>query len=882
MGWCRKTFNLVWSRRLDRDIERELSFHIAERAEDLAGSGVPEDEARRKALRQFGNYGLYKERTRDMGIHTWVEAIAKDVRYSLRGLWKKPAFTSITVITIGLGIAATTAIFSVVNGILIKPLPYPEPESLVAVWHSGVIQGTRFEKMNLSAPMYFAYREASQTFQNFGIWNGGFASVTGLGDPEQVPILSVTYEILPTLGVTSFLGRGFSSADDSPGRPQTVILTYAYWQRRFGGDKSAIGRLLTIDSRPREIIGVMPPTFRFLNNAPQMILPLQLDRAQANNDAFNYLGIARLKPKVTLAQANCDVGRMLPIWASFFGGSRNMLESTKMAPALRPLKQDVVGDIAKSLWVVMGTVAIVLLIACANVANLSLVRTAARHQELAVRAALGAGWARIARELLIDSLILALAGGALGLSLAYAGLRLLLKIGPTNLPRLTEISIDPLVLLFALAISLASGVLFGLAPVLNYAIPHIGALGGARTATLSRERQRFQNGLAVVQITLALVLLVCSGLMIRSFDAIRSVEPGFTVPEQIQMFRISIPAAQVAEPERMVRLQNDILDKVAAIAGVTSAAFATGMPMERPQSNSAVWIEGHTSDGQVPPIRRTKVISPGLFKTQGTPIVAGHDFTWSDVYESHRVAIVSENMAREVWGGTAAALGKRIDVGRSGQWYEIIGVAGDLYDNGVQEKPPAIVYSHASLERYLARNVTFAVRSNRTGTEGLLNEIRAAVWSVNPNLPLAQVRSLAEVYGQSMARTSFTLTMLAIAGLMALALGIVGIYGVISYTVSQRRREIGIRLALGAQQQAVRRRFVQQGFALTCAGVAAGLVMAIPLTQLISPLLFRIRPLDAGSYLASVVLLIVAAALASYIPARRASSVDPVEALRVE
>ena len=815
-------------------------------------------------------------------MHTWLEAIAKDVRYSLRGLWRKPAFTSITIITIGLGIAATTAIFSVVNGILIKPLPYPEPERLVGVWHSAVIQGTPFESMNLSDAMYFTYREANQTFQKFGIWSGGFASVTGLGDPEQVPIISVTHEILPTLGVTPALGRAFSSADDSSGAPQTAVLTYAYWQRRFGGDKSAIGKLLTIDSRPREIIGVMPPTFQFLNNAPQIILPLQLDRTKARSDAFNYQGIARLKPKVTLAQANGDVGRMLPIWAASNGPGRNMLDAIKMAPALRALKQDMVGDIAKLLWVVMGTVAIVLLIACANVANLSLVRTAARHQELAVRAALGAGWTRIARELLIDSLLLAMAGGALGLSLAYAGLRLLLKIGPANLPRLTEISIDPLVLLFALTISVGSGLLFGLAPVLNYALPHIDSLRGARATTPSRERHRVQNGLAVVQITLALVLLVCSGLMIRSFDALRSVEPGFTTPEQIQMFRISIPAAQVADAERMVHMQNDILDKVAAIPGVSSAAFASGMPMERPQSNSAVWIEGQTFNGQIPPIRRNKIISPGLFKTQGTPLVAGRDYTWSDIYESHRVAIVSENMAREVWGGPAAALGKRIDVGRSGQWSEVIGVAGDLYDNGVQEKPPGIVYSRASIDRFPSRSVTFAVRSNRTGTEGLLNEIRNAVWSVNPNFPLAQVRSLSDVYGQSMARTSFTLTMLAIAGSMALALGIVGIYGVISYTVSQRRREIGIRLALGAPQRAVRQRFLRQGFALTTAGVAAGLVMAIPMTRLMSPLLFGIRPLDAGSYLAAVVLLIAAAALASYIPARRASSVDPMEALRAE
>jgi predicted permease len=417
--------------------------------------------------------------------------------------------------------------------------------------------------------------------------------------------------------------------------------------------------------------------------------------------------------------------------------------------------------------------------------------------------------------------------------------------------------------------------------VLNYVLPHIDALRGARTTTLSRQRHRFQSGLAVVQITLALVLLVCAGLMIRSFEALRSVKPGFTLPEQVQMFRLSIPAAQVAEPERVVRMQNDILDQVAAIPGVSSAAFASAMPMEPFQGGSAVWIEGQTPDGQIPPIRRNKVASPGLFKTQGTPIIAGRDFTWSDVYEKHRIAIVSENMAREVWGGTAAAMGKRIEVGRSG-WSEIIGVAGDLYDDGVQQKPPDIVYSLPSTERFPQRNVTFAIRSNRTGTESLLNEIRTAVWSVNPNLPLAQVRSLADVYSQSMARTSFTLTMLAIAGMMALALGIVGIYGVISYTVSQRRREIGIRLALGAQQRSVRRDFVRQGFALTCAGVGAGLVMAIPLTRLMLPLLSGIRPLDALTYLSSISLLVLAATLASYLPARRASAIDPVEALRAE
>jgi putative ABC transport system permease protein len=803
-------------------------------------------------------------------------------RLSLRGLWKKPGFSSIAILTIGLGIGATTAIFSVVNGILIKPLPYPEPERLVSIRHSAVLQGTPVDTMTLAAPMYFAYREAGQAFQEVGVWNPGTASVSGSGDPEQVTTVNVTYGILQGLGVPPLLGRWFSQSDDSPGKPQTVILTYAYWQRRFGGEKSVIGRSMIIDSRQRKIAGVMPPEFQFLNSAPQIILPLQFDRAQVRSDSFNYQGIARLKPNVSLAQANADAARVLQAWGTSFGGNRNLVEALKMAPALKPLKETVVGDIGKILWVVMGTVGIVLLIACANVANLSLVRTASRNQELAIRAALGAGWTRIARELFIDSLALAGFGGVVGLALAYGTLRLLVKIAPANLPRLAEISIDPMVLFFVIAVSLASGFLFGLPPVLNYAVPHVHALHSARTMTLSRERHRFQNVLGVVQITLALVLLVCSGLMIRTFEALRRVQPGFSRPDELQMFRISIPPGQVADPERVVRIQNDILNKVAGIPGVSSAAFSSAMPMEAFQNNSAVWIEGQTPDGQIPPIRRSHVVSPGLFQTQGTPIIAGRDFTWDDIYDNRPVAIVSENMARETWGGTSAALGKRLDMGRTGRWSEVIAVVADIYDDGVHQKPPTAVFAHASTTGFVTRTVTFAIRTNRAGTEGLLNEIRAAVWSVNPNFPLAQVRTLAEVYSQSMARTSFTLTMLAIAGGLALALGIIGIYGVISYTVSQRQKEIGIRLALGAQQSTVRNDFVRQGIVLTGAGVITGLGAAIPLTRFMSSLLYGIRPLDTLTYFVATVCIALAALLASYLPARRASTVDPMEALRSE
>jgi predicted permease len=528
------------------------------------------------------------------------------------------------------------------------------------------------------------------------------------------------------------------------------------------------------------------------------------------------------------------------------------------------------------------------------VANLLLVRAEGRQRELAIRAALGAGWHRIARELLMESVTLAFLGGVLGLGLAYGGLRLLVAMSPANLPRIAEISIDPLVMEFAAATSLLSGLLFGLIPVVKYAGPRMavdlqGVLrGGGRSVSQSRERHRSQNTLVVVQVALALVLVVGSGLMIRSFQALRNVQPGFSRPEQIQTMRISISSTQVEEPGLVIRMQNDILDKLAAIPGVTSAAFATALPMEMDfRGTDAVSAEDKISEGQLPPIRTDKFVSPGFFATLGTPLLAGRDFTWTDIYNKRDVALISRNMAREMWGEPSGALGKRIRIGSTGAWCEIIGVAGDVYDQGVNQKAPAIVYWRAGLQSsltgvpgFVPRSVTFAIRSPRASTEGFLDQVRAAVQAVNPNLPLASVRTLGNLYNLSMARTSFTLVMLAIAAAMALVLGIIGIYGVISYAVSQRNREIGVRLALGAQPGQLQRMFVLQGLIMASIGVVVGLGSAIGLTRLMSSLLFGISSLDPITYATGAILLVLATLLASYLPARRGSLVDPMSALR--
>src|SRR5215471_2101832 len=817
------------------------------------------------------------------------------LKHVLRRLAHAPGFTVIAVLTLALGIGANTAIFSVIESVLIRPLPFPQAENLAGVWQVAPgVQGIS-GNINCSPTMYFTYREQSRTFQEFGIWNSGGASVTGLAEPEQVRALNVTYGTLQALSVQPALGRWFSQSDDTPGTPETVMLTYGYWQRRFGGSASAVGRTLTMDSRPHTIIGVMPKNFRFLNTDPEVILPMRFERDKLFLGNFSYQGIARLKPGVTLQQANADVARMLGIWLKAWpvplGFSRTMFENARFGPKVQPLKQEVVGDIRSMLWVLMGTIGLVLLIACANVANLLLVRAEGRQQELAIRAALGAGWGRIAKELLLESVTLSVLGGGLGLALAYGALKPLVAKGPATLPRLAEIGIDPLVLGFTFAISLVSGLLFGLIPVLKYAGPRLaGSLRvGGRTLSHSRERQRVRNTLVVVQVGLALVLLVGSGLMIRTFQALRNVQPGFTHPEEVQLMRAYIPEAQVKDSEAVMRMQQQTLEKLAAIPGVYSVAFTNTAPMEGFNYNDLLYAQDKNyAVGEIPPVRRFRFVSPGAFKMIGTALMAGRDFTWTDLYDKRRVAIVSENLAREMWGSAGVALGKRIRAAPRDPWREIVGVVGDVYDNGVQEKAQTIVYWPALLETFegdsmrVTRGGAFVIRTKRAATESFLKEARQAIWSVDGNLPIFLVRTLKDIYDLSLVRTSFTLALLALAGGMALVLGIVGIYGVIAYAVSQRTREIGIRIALGAQAGEVRRMFVGNGLSLAAVGLALGLAGASGMTRLMSSLLFGVTALDPIAYAAAAAVLTTAAALASYLPARRATAVDPVEALRAE
>ncbi|HEX5425308.1 MAG TPA: ABC transporter permease [Candidatus Acidoferrales bacterium] len=812
----------------------------------------------------------------------------------LRRLGRSPMFTIVTLITLAAGIGANTAVFSVIEGVLLKPLPYPNPDQLVGVWHKA--PGLNIPLLNMAPSNYFIYREQNRTFQDVGIYQGDSVSITGVAQPEQVPALDITDGILPILGIPPELGRWFNKADDKPGAPDTAMLTYGYWRQKFGGDPSIVGRNIMVDGKPRQVIGVMPARFHFLDQEdPALLLPIQFDRSKIFLGQFSYEGIARLRPGATIAQANSDVARMFPIVMRSFppppGFSLDLFKKADIGPNIRPLKEDVVGDVGKLLWILMGSIGLVLLIACANVANLLLVRTEGRQQELAIRAALGAGRNRIAGELLFESVVLGLIGSVLGLALAWGAVRLLVALAPSGLPRLHDIGINVPVLNFTLIVSLIASLLFGAIPVLKYrgATLGTGLREGGRNSSQTRERHRARSVLVVVQVGLASVLLICCGLMIRTFRHMTQVNPGFIAPADVQTFRIAIPSADVPKPENVVHMEDAIAQKLAAIPGVSSVAMTQSVPMTNNHWMDPVFARDHDyAPGEMGPLRRFVFVSPGLFHTLGIPLIAGRDFTWDETFNQLPVAMVSENFARESWGSPQNALGKEIRVSTKDDWRQIVGVVGNVYYDGVDQKLPTVAYWPIFMKNFesdtvqLRRELAFAVRTPRAGSQSFMNDARRAVWSVDANLPLSDVRTLGYYYTKSMARTSFTLVMLVIAGAMALLLGAVGLYGVIAYSVSQRTREIGIRIALGAQRRELIGMFVRHGMILAAIGIACGLVVAVATVRVMSSLLFHVSSVDPVTYILVCVALGAAAALASYIPSRRASSVDPVEALRAE
>ena len=815
---------------------------------------------------------------------------------TLRRLGKAPLFTAITLITLAVAIGANTLVFSAVEGVLLKPLSYPQPERLIGVWTTAPTIG--YGHLKIAPFLYFIDREQSKSIEDIGAYVYDSFTMSGTGQPEHLNGIDVTDGTLPLLGVKPVIGRLFTRRDDAANAAKTVLISFGYWQRKFGGSAQAIGRVLTIDGEPHEVIGVLPRDFSFLDaRDTTMILPMQWDRGKTKLGNFTFEAIARLKPGVTVEQANAEFALLIPIALRSFpppdGFGRDMFIKAKIGSDVHELKQDVVGDVGKTLWVLMGSIAMVLLVACANVANLLLVRMEGRRQELAVMSALGAGHGRIASALLAESVLLGVVGSAIGLGLAFVALKVLVAIAPTGLPRLSEIGINLTVLAFTAGLAVLVSLVIGMIPVAKFAGASLqnSLREGGRALSQGRERHRARKTLVVVQVALALGLLICSGLMIRTFQALTNVNPGFADLDSMLTFGIYVPEARVPETNRpgVVHMEQAIAEKLAAIPGVSSVGISTGVPLTGMPYNDPVFAQDHVyKEGELPPVRRFMFVGPGLFSTMGTPLVAGRDLTWDDTYGERPVAIVSENLAKENWGDAQIAIGKKIRVAPTDDWRDVVGVAADVHLDGMSEKAPTSVYwpllraKFEGQKELVRRGVSFVIRSPRANSAAFLSEAQRAVSSVDSDLPLEDPSTLGELYTKSMARTSFTLVMLCVAGAMTLLLGVVGIYGVISYAVSQRTREIGIRMAMGAQRQALTSLFVRQGLLLAGIGVVIGVVVAFAATRLMSSLLFNVSPMDPGTYVVATAGILAITWLACYLPSRRAAAVNPVKALRAE
>jgi putative ABC transport system permease protein len=869
----------------EADIVDEIAQHLEGRYRDALSAGASPDEATRLALAEFRAGNVLAQRVAALkqahapaavtaGASTGhlLEDVRHDLRYAARAFAKQPGFAATAVLILALGIGATTAVFSLVYGVLLKPLPFDEPQALVTLRQETL----QFGGVNQGPGTYLTYRENQQAFEDIGAWDGTSVSITGGGEtPERVDALMVSSSTLSLLRVQPQLGRAFGAEDDLPGGPPRAILSGGYWQRRFGGAEDIVGRLITINGTPTEVIGVLPSSFRFLSSRPAVLLPLPLDPGAPRSISFGFQALARLKPGVTLEQANADVGRMIALLPPVFA-------TLELKPDVSPLADEVTGNVAEVLWILLAAVGVVLLIACGNVANLFLVRAEARHQELATRAALGASRGRLARTLLAESVVLGLAGGVLGVALASVAIAVLHAIGPAQLPRLDDVAIDPLILLFAAAISIISGALFGLFAVARYGNPGVAMLkSGSRSAGDAPERNRARNAVVIGQVALALTLLIVSGLMTRTLVAMLDVDPGFRDGERVQTFVVATPPSSIPDDEQAARTHQRIAERLEQVPGVVSVGLSSSITMDGEDNGNSLIAEGLPDLGPASPLRRFKSVGPGYFETMGNPMVAGREVEWSDILERRDAVVISETLARELWQEPSQAIGKRVRTFNPG-WSEIVGVSGNERDDGLNRPPTAIVYWAMLSENYRWRTMAYAVRSNRVGAPGFLRELEQAVWDVNPDLPLASIQTLEEIKTTSMAQTSFTLVMLGIAAGVALLLGLVGIYGVVSYVAARRTREVGIRMALGARAGDVRKLFLRHGLKLTAVGIGLGMGLAVVVTRVMASYLFGVQPIDPLTYVAVSALLAGIAALATYLPARRAARIDPNVALRAD
>lgn len=817
-------------------------------------------------------------------------AFYSQLRVFCRRAVANPAFTLVSLATLAIGVGANVAIFAIVNAVLLRPLPLPDSERLVILRHAapGLPQ---LDELPMSDALYFLYAEESRTLAGVAAYRDEQASFTGPENPQRVGATRVTASFFEVLRTPPRLGRSFTAEDDRPGAPPVAVLSDGLWTTRFGGDSGVVGRVVDLDGESVEVVGVMPPGFAFSQSEVDLWRPIGLDRENVQLGAFGIQGVARIADGATLGQAQAELDAMLSNLRDVFPdeGAAPILANAGFRPLVHRAREAVVGDIEPTLWILLGAVGFLLLIACANVANLFLVRSEARHGEVAIRAALGESRGRLGGSVLFESLALGIAGGLLALPLALLAVRLLVRFGPRELPRLDEISIDAAVLLFGLAVSVVAGFLFGLLPALRASV--VAAAGhmtvGARGATVGRERQLARRGLVVVQIALALTLLAGSGLAVRSFQRLAAIDPGFD-PVDVLTFGLALPARDYESPAARLNFHRQVVDRLGALPGAVEASAASTVPLGGERSGSGHTIEGRTlTDGEVPPVFLTKRVAPGYFDALRIELIEGRVFDSLDGERDVPVVVVSRLLARTHWPGESA-LGKGVRLGgppegEGEEWSRIVGVVDDVHEIALHEDSPEMAYyplPGVVGGESVPEAMYYMVRA--PNADGLAGAARETVRGLDPTLPIAEVESLETLVGRARAERAFTMTLLAVSAALALLLGSVGLYGVVSYMVARRRREIAIRMAVGAQVTDVRRMILTEAGGLALLGVAFGIASAVALTRRLQALLFETSPLDPLVFAAVSILLSGICLLASWLPARRATRLDPMTALRAE
>ena len=905
MNWIPDRYRELRSRlrpeRIADDVDEELELHLALRAAELEATGLSPASAREEALRRFGSVQHYRAQTcaidesirRERRRMEILDAVRRETRQSLRALLRTPVFTVVAVLTLALGIGATTAIFTLLDSIVLRPLPYPEPDRLVQINHAvpGVQEG---QECGNSIGSYLYYGEASTSFAGWGAASATTLTISGDGDAERLGAATASESLFRVLGARMVRGRLFTPEEDSPGADRVVVLSHEIWQARYGGDPDIIGRTIHINAVPTPVVGVLEPGFSLPNHETHFWLPLQMDPARADINAhMMFTTYARLAPDIMPEAAQADLERLVPnlpgLYPNAYGGT--WIERTGFTPRVHALRDVVLGatgdraGVDRVLWMLLGAVSLVLLIACANVANLMLVRAEARRRELSVRAALGAERAHMAVHYLTESMLLTGTAALLGILLAFGGVQLLLASAPATLPRLADVALSANALLFAIGVSAVTGLFFGLVPIIRSAADFTELRESGRGLTVSRRRQLVRNGLVVGQVALALVLLAAGGLMFQSFLNLRAVQSGVE-GERVLTFNVTLPWARYQDEAAVFRFQQQFVERLEALPGVDVAGATSSLPLAGVGGCSHTVGEDSTTGGCVP----TVFVLPGYFEALGIG-VRGAAPSWSDLERRADGAVISRALAERLWPGQDP-LGRRLISFQDGPpWYTVIGVADDVRAEGLDQPPTQAVYypvRRPDAEGYwgpeLQRGMGFVVRTTLDRPDLLTPDVRSMLREMDPEVPLSLTRTMEDVImsSETMARTSFTMLLLGLAAFMALFLSGVGLYGVIAYLVGRRRAEIGVRMALGARVSEVARMVVLQSVRLTVVGIVLGIVGALALTRSLQSLLYDVVPADPLTLVLVSGVLLTVAVLASIVPAGRAARTPPSDALRAD